>query len=344
MSLVVGALVGPTVMRYIRSPVSPASQPIVSFTTRLAPGHRLEGMRYEPWYKLLTRTAVAISRQGQFVVYSAVDDSAAAPVKPMLYLRRMDQADDKPIAGTEGGISPFLSPDDRWVGFWADGKLMKAPVDGGVPVTICDAPVPFGASWGWDNSIVLSADFFGGISRVSADGGKSETLSEPDVTKEEMSHRLPQCLPDGKSLLFTITREWSDLRPRVALLHLKTRKWRVLLEDAADARYAPTGHIIFLRSGTLMAVPFDLGRLELTGRPVPAIAGVVQALNYPEPALNTAAGQLSVSDSGWLAYASGGILPDEENSLVWVDQKGVSQPAASYQDSFEELKRLVPTR
>ncbi len=94
----------------------------------------------------------------------------------------------KAIAGTEGGISPFLSPDDRLVGFWADGKLMKVPVEGGVPANLCDVPTPLGAGWGPDNNIVFSPS--GGPFSVSADDGKPETLTTPDKTKDEVSHRL----------------------------------------------------------------------------------------------------------------------------------------------------------
>ena len=156
---------------------------------------------------------------------------------------------------------------------------MKVSIDGGVPVTLCDAALPFGASWGPDNSIVFSPDEDSGLFRVSAEGGEPESLTTPDKTKEEYSHRLPHCLPDGKGVLFTIMREHFDPQPRIAWLDLKTRKWRVLMEDAADARYVPTGHLVFLRQGTLMVVPFDLGRHEVTGQPVPAIANVMQALN-----------------------------------------------------------------
>jgi serine/threonine-protein kinase len=120
-------------------------------------------------------------------------------------------------------------------------------------------------------------------------------------------------------------REWADLHPRVALLDLKTRKWRVLMENAADARYVPSGHLVFLRQGTLQAVPFDLRSLEVTGRPVPAIAGIMQALAYVT-LHNSAAGQFSISDSGSLIYVSGGIVPDWENELVWVDHQGNVQP------------------
>jgi hypothetical protein len=95
-----------------------------------------------------------------------------------------------------------------------------------------------------------------------------------------------------------------------------------LLEDAADARYVPTGDLVFLRRGTLMVVPFDLARREVTGQPLPAIANVMQALNAKNSEYNTAAGQFSISDSGWLVYAEGGILPDSQDSLAWVDHKG----------------------
>jgi hypothetical protein len=211
---------------------------------------------------------------------------------------------------------------------------MKVSIDGGVPLTLGDATLPFGASWGPDNNIVFSQGTTTGLSSVSADGGKPEILTTPDKPKEETSHRLPHCLPRGKGVLFTIMRENFDLQPRVAWLDLKTRKWSVLLEDAADARYVPTGHLVFLRQGTLMVVPFDLDSCEVTGQPVPAVANVMQALNIGGAGYNTAAGQFSVSDSGWLVLAVGGIMPDAGDSLVWLGQKGNVQPVASFKAPF----------
>jgi len=333
-ALIVGVLIGPAVMKYFNAETSQALQPVVRSPVRLEAGHWLEGVRFSPpfGFDQPTRTAMAISSDGRFIIYSAIRENPGPQDKPQLYLRRTDQLEAKPILGTEGGISPFLSPDNRWVGFWADDKLMKVSIDGGVPVTLCDDVEPWGASWGPDNSIVISPGINVGLCRVSADGGKPGILTSPDKTREEVSHLLPKWLPDGKGVLFTIKREWFDLQPRVALLDLKTRKWRVLLDDAADARYVPTGHLVFLRQGTLMAVPFDLKRLEVTGQPVPAISNVMQALNTVTQ--NTAAGQFSVSDSGWLVYASGGIIPDWQSSLVWVDQKGNAQPATSFKTPF----------
>ena len=273
---------------------------------KLEPGYELAGGRVAPPFGLdqPTLTAFAISSDGRFLVYSAARGHSEPGNKPQLFLRRTDQLEAKPISGTEGGMSPFLSPDDRWVGFWADGKLVKVSIDGGVPHNLTDMPSLGTASWGPDNSIVFSSMDLGALSRITAFGGSPEVLTTPDKSREEDRHRLPHWLPNGKGVLFTIFREWFDQEPRVALLDLKTRKWRVLLEDAADARYVSTGHVIFLRQGTLMAAPFDLQRAQITGPPVAAVSNVVQALNTASA--NTAAGQFGIYDSGTLVYAVGG--------------------------------------
>ena len=315
-----------------RKPAQPfPSLPVVKAVIKLEPGLSLGPPNF--WGRPV-RTAMAISRDGHFIVYSAIAENPGPDAKPRLYLRRTDQSEARQIAGTEGGDMPFLSPDDRWVGFWASGKLMKVSVDGGVPVTLTNATSPFGASWGLDNTILFAPDYVSGLFEVSAEGGQPISLTTPDRAKGEISHRLPHCLPDGKSALFTIMSEAYDLHPRVALLDVKTRKWRVLLEDAADARYIPPGYLVFLRQGTLMAVPFDLGRLEVMGQPVPVIANVMQTLNFANAAWNTAAGQFSISDSGWLVYAEGGIFPDRQNSLVWVDRQGETEAIAPFKAPF----------
>jgi Tol biopolymer transport system component len=281
-----------------------------------------------------TRTAMAISSDGRFLVYSAVKENPGTQDKSHLYLRRFDQLEAKPIAGTEGGSSPFLSPDDRWVGFWAERKLMKVSVEGGVPAVLCEVQVPFGFSWGADNQIVFAAGELSGLSRISDAGGKLEVLTMPDHAKGEFAHRLPFCLPAGKGILFTIMHQPWDMHPGVAVVELATRKWRVLLEDAADARYVATGHLAFLRQGTLMVVPFDLDRLEVTGQPVPAVANIAQALNISSLAYDTAAGQFSISASGSMVYAGGGIPPDSQNSLVWVDRQGKAETIAPFKAPF----------
>jgi len=342
-ALVVGILIGPTVMKSIKPGASQIKQPVARFPVRLEPGHWLDGLRSSPPYGFdhPTRTAMAISSDGRFIVYSAIKENPGPRDKPRLFLRRFDQLEAKPIAGTEGGISPFLSPDDGWVGFWADGKLMKVSVEGGVPASLCDVLLPFGFSWGADNRIIFVLDRDSGLSRISADGGKPETLTTPDRSKGEFAHRLPHCLLAGKGILFTIMRHPWDKEPCVAVLDLLTRKWRVLLDDAADARYMANGHLAFLRQGTLMVVPFNPDELQVTGQPIPVVANIAQALIRNYSRLNTAAGQFGVSTSGSLVYASGGISPDQENSLVWVDYQGKEEPIVSFKAPFFSA-RLSP--
>ena len=304
---------------------------------RIERGQGLAGIARQLEFWRPSRTAMAMSSDGRFIVYSATEGNPDST--PRLYLRRTDQMEAKPIVGTEGGINPFLSPDDRWVGYWADDKLVKVSVEGGVPATLCDVSLLFGASWGHDNNIVFSP-YTGGLFSVSADGGKPQALTAPDKSKEEYAHRLPHCLPGGKGVLFTIVREPWDSRPIAGILDLKTRRYQVLMEDAADARYAPTGHLVFMRRGTLMAVPFDINRLNLTGQPVPVVANVMQAIST-NAGYNTCAGQFSISDSGWLTYVTGGVVPDLENILVWVDQRGTALPVASFKAPFI-FPRLSP--
>jgi len=329
--LLVGLLSGMLAMKFLKPPASSTSQPVASFHIKVEPGHWLDGLQTNAEANRPTRTALVISNDGSFIVYSAIAENPGPRDKPRLYLRRINELEAKPIAGTEGGIQPFLSPDDRWVGFWADGKLYKIPIEGGVPATMIydtgNSFAEFGASW-HDNTIVFTEGDATGLSRISADGGQPEFLTHPDPKREESSHRLPFWLPDGRAVLFTVMRHVWDTQPWVALLQLQTREWRVLLQNAAEARYVPTGHLVFLRQGTLMAVRFDLDRLQVLGQPYSVLEDVMQALVGGSAGTNSAAGQLSVSRTGTLLYARGGVLPPREDSLVWVDQKGVEQPVA----------------
>jgi len=308
----------------VRHPQSTPSVPAVTATIKVEPGHWLDGMRRAMELERPSRTAMSISSDGRFVVYSAIEENPGPQAKPRLFLRAMDQSKAKPITGTEGGINPFLSPDNRWVGFWADGKLKKIPVGGGVATVLCDAS-SWGADWGRDNSIVFGGRETAGLSRVLADGGKPEMLTEPDPKREESGHRLPSWIPSGKAVLFTVMRQSWDPQPSLALLRLDTREWHILLQDAADAKYVPTGHLVFLRQGTLMAVRFDLEKLQVIGLPVALVENVMQAFST-NSGYNTGAGQFGVSEIGSLIYAEGGILPNLKDALVWVDQKGIEQP------------------
>jgi DNA-binding winged helix-turn-helix (wHTH) protein len=157
--LILGIFLG---YRAKHSSSSNSSSPVARSMVKLEPGYILEGIRLSPPWGLdqPTMTAMAISSSGRFIVYSAIRENPGPQDKPHLYLRRTDELEAKPIAGSEGGIGPFLSPDDRWVAFWADGKLMKVSINGGVPVTLSDQHYLAG-SWGPDNKIVFAPGYTG---------------------------------------------------------------------------------------------------------------------------------------------------------------------------------------
>ena len=328
--LLAGIFIGRLVIWPPRSIPSPS---VLSATIKVEPGQWLDGIRRAIDLERPSRTAMAISSDGRFIVYSAIEENPGPQAKPKLYLRRMDQSEARPITGTEGGINPFLSPDNRGVGFWTGGKLKKIPIEGGVATALCDAPLIFGANWGRDDNIVFADNQNGGLLKVSAGGGNPEALTKPDPKREEASHRLPSWLPNGNAVLFTVMRHSWDSQPWLALLRLDTREWHLLIQDAADARYIPTGRLVFLRQGTLMAVRFDLARMEVIGQPFALVENVMQAFSN-RGSFNTGAGQFGISDTGSLIYATGGIVPDLKNSLVWVDQKGIEQPVTALQAPF----------
>ncbi len=311
------------------------------FTIKVEPGLWLEGGR-RPWeMEFPCQTAMDISSDGRFVVYCAIEENPGPKTLARLYLRMMDRSEATPITGTEGGMYPFLSPNGRWVGFWSAGWVRKVPVEGGTPTALYDTNRwLYGASWGRDNSIVIGDGQTRGLARVSAEGGKPEALTTPDPKQEEWSHRLPHWLPDGKSVLFTLMRHGLDRQPALGLFRLDTREYSVLLEDAADARYVPTGHLVFLRQGTLMAVRFDLDRLKVIGQPFVLLENVMQGFSTGEW-FHTGAGQFAVSDTGTLVYAPGGVVPDPTGSLVWVDRRGTEEPVTALRLPFY-MPRLSP--
>jgi len=271
------------------------------------------------------RSAIALSPDGRTLVFTAASEDGVH-----LYLRRLDQLQAAPIPGTQGADTPFFSPDGAWIGFQAAGEFRKVPVSGGPPSRICalprsdtardTAPGMFGASWGDGDVVVFASD--GLLWRVSASGGQPEALTTPAA--DEYGHRLPHVLPGGELVLFTVAREvlrWDDAQ--IAIRSITTGEQKVLLEDAADARYVP-GYLVFVRRGALMAAPFDLGRREVGG-PVTLVEGVMQAANMGRPTADSGAGQFAVA-GGSLVYASGGVTPQAQSELVWVDRMGNVEP------------------
>jgi len=274
--------------------------------------------------------ALAVSPDGKQLAYVA-----GGGTKRQLYLRNMDEFEARPIPRTEGAQSPFFSPDGQWVGFKADGKLKKVMMGGAVSISICDiesGPVgPWkGGSWGPDDWIYFSAAS-GSLSRVPADGGELEAVTELDLDKGEWLHELPDVLPNGDAVLFTlidgdIVETGSFGSGKIAVLSLRTGEQRVLVENAIMPRYA-AGYLVYLAAGALVAAPFDLDRLKVTGNPVTMVENVMW-----NPGLGWA--NFAISREGALAYMPGGAIAEEPNSLVWVDRKGETVPVTAERHAF----------
>ncbi len=278
------------------------------------------------------RHQVALSPDGTRLVYVV---NAGSPIPEIqLYLRAMDQLEATPIRGTAEGTvgSPFFSPGGQWVGFYAAGELKRVSIAGGAPVTLCKAANPYGASWGADDRIVFGQGREG-IFQVPAAGGTKELLIS--VAGNEEAHG-PQVLPGGQSVLFTLGGPvpWDDAQ--IVVQSLESGERKVLVNGGTDARYVSTGHLVYVRAGTLLAVPFDLGSLGVNGDPVPIVQGVLQV----EGTALTGAAQFSFSDLGSFLYVpDGGGM--SEHRLVWVDRNGVEEPIKAEPRPYQQ-PRLSP--
>ncbi len=268
---------------------------------------------------------IAITPDGSRLVYVARRGGVT-----QLFMRSMDSFDATAIPGTEGASNAFFSPDGQSVGFVTgpsgpvNAELKKLSLGGGAPLTISSVIADRGATWCPDDTIIFTPYTNSGLFQVPSAGGTPKPITFPDRKSGEYGHLWPQILPGGKAVLFTV---WAGVgginRARIAVLSLKTGERRVLIEGASYARYVPSGHIVYARAGGLLAVPFDLQRLEVTGAPVSILEGVEM-----DPSLGAA--YFSTSADGSLAYAPGG-LRGINATLVWVDRKGTAQslPAPS---------------
>ncbi len=294
-------------------------------------------LRYEipvPGGERLTsyyRNALAITPDGRMLAFVSGTTSSprSFPDTTQIYLRPLDQRQARPVPGTENGLQPFFSPDGKWLGFVKGNQLMKVPVAGGEPVALCECGIGFGASWGPDGTVIFAFGA-GGLLQVSTSGGEPDTLTRLDQDSGEISHRLPHFLPDGNALLFTALRytlfgqDWS--RARIYALSLVNGERKLLIEGGSDARFLPTGHLVFAREGRLMAVRFDPDRLEVTGPETPVLDGVSHSIHGSSSSFETGVAHFTVSATGVLAYVAGSVYPETKNDVVWVDRQGREEP------------------
>jgi Tol biopolymer transport system component len=266
-------------------------------------------------------TPLAISRDGTEVVFLARHAGT-----PQLYVRRMERLESEPLAGTDNADNPFFSPDGKWVGFFADGKLKKVSVVGGAPVTLCDAPAGATGAWAPDDSIIFALSTWSGLMRVPAEGGTPQPFTRLDTSKGEKTHHGPEILPGGKAVVYASAspdgRQW-DWAIAVATLKTGEVKTLPIRSGYGYVRYVPGGYLAFERQDGLFVVPFDLQRLEVTGSPFP----ILQEQGF------------AFSETGSLAYVPRGATL---GNLAWVDRKGVVEPLGTPTRNYGGRVQLSP--
>ena len=296
------------------SVLSLGSEPVRRYSINLSPDAPLQPMDAQGG-----GAGVALSPDGLLLVYIA----STKPGTKQLFLRRLDQLDDaRPIVGTEGAIDPFFSPDSQWIGFFTPGKLKKVSVLGGSPITLCDIPVPLGASWADDGHIVFSSQFRKGVKRISATGGPVEGLMDESFMDSHgfFAVVLPVVLPGARSILFTCVDSLRMEDFQIAALSLETGKVKFLVEEALCYSYLPTGYLLYGQAGAMMAAPFDADALKTTGPAVPLTQADMELHPlYDLPILFT------FSDDGTLVYVPGSEEVSVARSLVWVDRDGTEE-------------------
>jgi serine/threonine protein kinase len=250
----------------------------------------------------------SISPDGRWIVFAG-----SSSEKERLYLRPLDSLEALPLPGTEGGISPFWSPDSRYVGFFADGKIQKIAVSGGPPQAICEAGIEALPTWGSSGQIVFIQIGMqnGGLWAVDANGGEPRRVRAVDFAHGEKALVWPFFLRDGRRYLFVTIAENRDRMHLLLRVGSLDSTETTTVGDVSSRVELASGHLLFVREGVLLAQPFDTGTLQTRGEAV-ALAEHVYQFNGPLMAA------FSASGTGVIAYEPS----TRPSRLTWVDRTG----------------------
>jgi serine/threonine protein kinase len=213
----------------------------------------------------------AISPDGRHVAFTAFSKLS----QPQIWVRSMDSLQARPLPGTEEAGTPFWSPDSRSLAFVANGKLRKVDLAGGPPSTITDLEgATSTGAWAPDGTILVTCKSV--LHQVNAGGGEPKPVLELDKARGEEWQGIPRFLPDGKHFVYVSWTRDPEKRA-LAVAALGEKQGRVLFRSDSHAEYTPSGHLVYLRQGTLVARPFDPVKLEFRGEPVPLMEHVIRS-------------------------------------------------------------------
>jgi eukaryotic-like serine/threonine-protein kinase len=256
---------------------------------------------------------LAISPDGSRVAYVGLREGVQH-----LFLRSLASSTPTLVVDTEGARSPFFSPDGQWVGFFAHGKVKKAAVAGGAVQVIADgAPDARGGAWSPDGTIYFAPSNTTGLWKVPAAGGTAVEFTRLAHGQGEISHRWPQVLADGKSVLYS---SWTGPGPdeRVIVAQdLATGDRRIVVRGGDTIRYLSSGFVTYGRLDTLLAIPWKPGQQDASG---------AAPISFPEfPRMeNEGAADYSISSNGTMAYVAGGAARYAQR-VVWADRTGATE-------------------
>ena len=260
---------------------------------------------------------IALSPDGSRLAFVA----AGADGRSLLWVRSLDAVEARPLPGTENAYAPFWSPDGRFLGFFAEGKLKKIEASGGPPQVLhysVAVTVGRGGTWNRDGVILFAPSPTGPLLRVRDVGGPTSPVTTLDDTRQENSHRWPVFLPDGRHFLYYARSRQKENRA-IFVGSLDSKETRFLMSGTSNVLFAPgsagasEGHLLFERDGWLVARKLDVERLRFEGDPIP----IADKIHASDP---FTAAMFTVSETGVLAYGKGsGTGPPRLN---WVDRSG----------------------
>ena len=274
-----------------------------------------------------TGPAVDLSPDGSMLAF--VGQPEMAGERQQIYVRRLDQLEAMPLAGTEEVHHPVFSPDGQWIAFRAGQQLKKISVNGGAVVTLCQTGQTRGLDWSHDGGSIIFAPGAGdrGLVSVPSAGGIPHPLTR--LEDGEVTHRWPQMLPGGKAVLFTAHSRLSQMdEASIVVQRIPGGERRTVWKGGYHARYLPSGHLVFINRASLWAVAFDPETFEMKGMPARVLENVSTSSEYGRA-------EFAFSEKGTLVYVPG---TSGEWTLDWVDREGNREPLLSKPTRFRKFQ------